>query len=277
MAKYEYDRYSLEENLLRKILIRVDYTGVTTIDSWIEKIKVDFIKDYFDRYIKHLNNNAKIDLSNLGDISKSLSIPVTEIVREPIHTFTESKFEDREDKMQLDITSFYTTVSIDCIKYKNIDIYIEFLVKLLTSLLESDTYIQIKRIGIRKIGGTEFDSKDAIYDVFEEDQFFCKLIDNCDKIKIANREYTDRFIRENPDVKINYTRLFRAVNIKGENKIQVILDMDGYIDEYIISKNNYQFPRDLKPSLTDNINNYLFELFKNSVQENYLKKHGHIG
>ena len=89
MAKYEYDRYSLEENLLRKILIRVDYTGVTTIDSWIEKIKVDFIKDYFDRYIKHLNNNAKIDLSNLGDISKSLSIPVTEIVREPIHTFTE--------------------------------------------------------------------------------------------------------------------------------------------------------------------------------------------
>ena len=53
--------------------------------------------------------------------------------------------------------------------------------------------------------------------------------------------------------------------------------MDGYIDEYIISKNNYQFPRDLKPSLTDNINNYLFELFKNSVQENYLKKHGHIG
>ena len=124
MAKYEYDRYSLEENLLRKILIRVDYTGVTTIDSWIEKIKVDFIKDYFDRYIKHLNNNAKIDLSNLGDISKSLSIPVTEIVREPIHTFTESKFEDREDKMQLDITSFYTTVSIDCIKYKNIYIYI---------------------------------------------------------------------------------------------------------------------------------------------------------
>lgn len=276
MAKSDYDRYSLKENLLRKILIRIDYTGVTTIDGWIESIKTNFIKDYFDRYIKHLNNNAKIDLSNMGDISKSLAIPITEIVREPIHTFTESKFANREDKVQLDITSFYTTVSIDCIHYQNIDAYIDFIVELLTSLLKSDTYIQIKRIGIRKIGGTEFNSKAVINDVFEEEQFFCKLVDDSD-IEMVNREYTDRFVRKNPDVKINYTRLCRAINIKGENKIQVILDMDGYVDERIILKNDYQYPRDLKDVFTININGYLFELFKNSVREKYLKEHGHIG
>ncbi|MEH2873904.1 hypothetical protein AAH030_12445 [Phocaeicola vulgatus] len=276
MAKSEYDRYSLKENLLRKILIRIDYTGVTTIDNWIESIKTGFVKKHFDRYIRHLNNNARVDLSKLGDISKSLSIPITEIVREPIHTFTESKFIEREDKVQLDITSFYTIISIDCINYKNIDLYLDFTKNLITSLLESDTYIQIKRVGIRKIGGTEFNNREDIYKVYEENQFLCKLIDD-HNIEIANREYTDRFLKKNPDVKINYSRLCRAISIQGETKIQVILDIDGYVDDSIILKNNYQFPKDLHDVLSININNYLFELFKKSVQEEYLKKHGHIG
>lgn len=276
MAKSKYDRYSLKENLLRKILIRIDYTGVTTIDNWIESIKTDFVKKYFDRYIRRLHNNARVDLSNLGDISKSLSIPISEIVREPIHTFTESKFAEREDKVQLDITSFYTIISIDCINYKNIDLYLTFTEELINNLLNSDTYIQIKRIGIRKIGGTEFNNREEIYKVYEENQFLCQLIDDHD-IEIANREYTDRFLKKNPDVKINYSRLCRSVNIQGETKMQVILDIDGYIDDSIISKNGYQFPKDLHNVLSVNINDYLFELFKKSVQEEYLKKYGHIG
>lgn len=276
MAKSKYDRYSLKENLLRKILIRIDYTGVTTIDNWIESIKTDFVKKYFDRYIRRLHNNARVDLSNLGDISKSLSIPISEIVREPIHTFTESKFAEREDKVQLDITSFYTIISIDCINYKNIDLYLTFTENLINNLLNSDTYIQIKRIGIRKIGGTEFNNREEIYKVYEENQFLCQLIDDHD-IEIANREYTDRFLKKNPDVKINYSRLCRSVNIQGETKMQVILDIDGYIDDSIISKNGYQFPKDLHNVLSVNINDYLFELFKKSVQEEYLKKYGHIG
>jgi len=276
MAKSKYDRYSLKENLLRKILIRIDYTGVTTIDNWIESIKTDFVKKYFDRYIRRLHNNARVDLSNLGDISKSLSIPISEIVREPIHTFTESKFAEREDKVQLDITSFYTIISIDCINYKNIDLYLTFTENLINNLLNSDTCIQIKRIGIRKIGGTEFNNREEIYKVYEENQFLCQLIDDHD-IEIANREYTDRFLKKNPDVKINYSRLCRSVNIQGETKMQVILDIDGYIDDSIISKNGYQFPKDLHNVLSVNINDYLFELFKKSVQEEYLKKYGHIG
>lgn len=276
MAKSIFNRYCLEENLLRKVLIRIDYSGVTNIDNWIESIKIDFIKNYFNRYSKHLNNNAKIDLSNLGDISKSLSIPVSEIIREPVHTFIDSKFNGRTDKVRLDITAFYTTLSIDCFNYKNIDVYIDFIEKLISHLLSSDSYIQIKRIGIRKIGGDEFEDVESVYNVFEKEQFLCKLIDSSSDINVINREYTDRFLNKEQDVKINYTRLCRSVLVGDSCKIQVILDMDGYIDEGIIQKNGYEYPRDLKKSLSDNINDYLFELFKNSVQETYLLKHGHI-
>lgn len=274
MPKSKYNRYSLEENQLKKVLIRIDYSGVTTIEKWIEEIKFSFIKDYFGKYFKRIQNNAKIDLSRIEDISQSLSIPVSDIIKEPVHTFTDSKFKEREDRVQLDITGFYLALTIDCEKYKNIDLYVEFISALMKRLLDSDSYIQIKRIGIRKIGGTEFNSTDEIDDIYEKESVFCKLIDKTD-VKIADREYTDRFLK-GKDVKINYTRLCRWIKVSGNEKFQVILDMDGYIDEYLIEQNSYQFPQDIEEVMKNKINNYLFELFKDSVTVKYLENHGHI-
>ena len=275
MPKSQYDRYSLKENQLKKILIRVDYSGVTTIDNWIESIKADFTKPYFDRYVKRIRNNATMDFSNLEEIARTLSIPISEIIKEPIHTFSDSKFKDQEDKVVLDITSLYSALSIECIHYKCINPYIEFVSKLIENLLASDSYIQIKRIGIRKIGGCEFEDMNTVYNVYEKDVVFCNLIDEAD-IEMANREYTDRFFKKEEQIKVNYTRLCRNIKIKGTDKTQVILDMDGYVDEELINQNSYQFPRDIHTVLFDKINNYLFELFKSSVTLNYLERHGHI-
>lgn len=275
MPKSQYDRYSLTENQLKKILIRVDYSGVTTIDNWIESIKADFTKQYFDRYIKRIRNNATMDFSNLEEISRTLSVPISEIVKEPIHTFSDSKFENLEDKVTLDITSLSLALSIECVHYQCIDPYIKFISELIKNLLASDSYIQIKRIGVRKIGGCEFEDMDSVYNVYEKNVVFCNLIDEAD-IEMANREYTDRFLKKEEQIKVNYTRLCRNIKVKGTDKIQVILDMDGYVDEELINQNGYQFPKDIRTVLFDKINNYLFELFKNSVTFDYLERHGHI-
>ena len=127
MPKSDYDRYSLQENQLKKILIRVDYSGVTQIENWVENIKTSFIKNIFGNYFKRINNNATLDLSNLTEIAKKQSIPISEIIKEPVHTFTESKFSDREDIVTLDITSLYFILSIECVRYKSIDPYIELI------------------------------------------------------------------------------------------------------------------------------------------------------
>lgn len=275
MPKSDYDRYSLQENQLKKILIRVDYSGVTQIENWVENIKTSFIKNIFGNYFKRINNNATLDLSNLTEIAKKQSIPISEIIKEPVHTFTESKFSDREDIITLDITSLYFILSIECVRYKSIDPYIELISQLIENLLSSDSFIQIKRIGIRKIGGHEFDTLEEVYQVYEKDIVFCNLIEN-DDINMINREYTDRFFKTKEQIKINYSRLCRNIKIKDKNKIQVILDMDGYIDDFIITKNNYKFPEETKNILADKINNYLFELFKSSVTLKYLEHYGKI-
>ena len=32
-------RHSMKHNLLRNVLIRLDYTGITNIDNWVEKFQ----------------------------------------------------------------------------------------------------------------------------------------------------------------------------------------------------------------------------------------------
>lgn len=40
-AKGQYDRYALKKNILSKVLIRIDYDGVTNIGNWIDQFAGD--------------------------------------------------------------------------------------------------------------------------------------------------------------------------------------------------------------------------------------------
>lgn len=266
MSKANYNRNCLTENLLRKVLLRVDYAGVTDIIPWIDSIKKDFTIKYFGNYSRVQNNNINITITNPNEVA-----PVSEMTKELIHRFSDSKFKGLKDSVQLDISNFYTTLLIDCKEYQNIDPYVDFLVDLLSLLLEYDSYIKIKRIGIRKWSGDIFPTEQEIFKVYEK-----KILNQYEYqgISMISQTYTDQFFRQSPDVKINNTRLYGKIVMDQQEQVQVLLDMDGYVDEQIINKNQYDFPRQLKDILMGNINDYLFELFKDSVQETYLHKHG---
>ena len=52
MSKNGYTRYSMRENMLKKVLIRIDYDGVTDIDKWIEQItrhEMTEVNGFFDK------------------------------------------------------------------------------------------------------------------------------------------------------------------------------------------------------------------------------------
>lgn len=124
-------RYSLNKNLLKSVLVRVDYTGVTGVDRWVDENKV-FMYNAFDEYNRGVNNNARLDLSNMEEVAKTLSIPVSEIKKETQHIYTSCKLKhaDEEqvtDNVKMIVTSYYMTFYVVCKGYKNIDAYLAFL------------------------------------------------------------------------------------------------------------------------------------------------------
>lgn len=80
-------RHSLKHNLLKNVLIRLDYTGITNIDNWVEKFQ-PIMKGWFSIYSRGVQNNMKANLTSIEDIAENLSIPIDEIRKETIHEFT---------------------------------------------------------------------------------------------------------------------------------------------------------------------------------------------
>lgn len=279
MAK-NFSRYTMRANMLRKVLIRIDYDGVTDINEWIKLFKEnDELSSYFQKYTKGVQNQATISLSNMKEIAESRSIPLSTFQSEPLHRFSDAVFKDedgiqRDDKIVMDVTSLFLTFSIDCVNYKNMDVYISFLNNYIKAFLENDKYIVIQRIGVRKLGGDVFRSFEDCSGTFES-SVFAPLDVAILKGRLIDREYVDRIIKNDETVKVNFARRCRAIKTDdGETVYQALLDIDGYVDKGLIEKNNYRFPNDFENVVKTKINDYLFELYKSSVTEQYLKDNG---
>lgn len=51
-AKCKIDRYALKRNILSKVLIRIDYDGVTNIGNWIDQFAGDReLSEPFNNYL----------------------------------------------------------------------------------------------------------------------------------------------------------------------------------------------------------------------------------
>ena len=279
MAK-NFSRYTMRANMLRKVLIRIDYDGVTNIDDWIKLFKENGkLSSCFQKYNKGVQNQATVTLSNMEEIAASRSIPLSTFQSEPLHRFSDAVFKDedgtqREDKIVMDVSSLFLTFSIDCVNYKNMDVYISFLSNYIKAFLENDKYIVIQRIGVRKLGGDVFKSLEEFSETFENSVFATPNVANLDG-QLMDREYVDRIIKNDSSVKVNFIRRCRALNThEGDTIYQALLDIDGYVDRVVIEMNKYKFPDDFESVVKSKINDYLFELYKLSVTEQYLKDNG---
>lgn len=208
MEKVDLDlRYSLNKNLLKSVLVRVDYTGVTGVERWVDANR-DFMYTAFEEYNRGVNNNARLDLSNMEEVAKTLSIPVSEIKKETQHIYTSCKLKHSEtepvtDNVKMIVTSYFMTFYVVCNGYKNIDVYLSFLTDFFKRFATISEYMKIRRIGIRKIGGKPFDSVEQAQRVYKPEFFFGNNI--TDAFRVIQRDYKDCYILPDESMKVNYT------------------------------------------------------------------------
>ncbi len=123
MSKESYTRETQRANFLKRVIIRIDYTGVVTASNFVESIKGAFIKNYFDSFYKRFIGQAKLNFSDLGSIAKTLMIPVQDLKNEPLYVFSASPFRGTKDIVTMEISAYYTALDINCKEYQSIDPY----------------------------------------------------------------------------------------------------------------------------------------------------------
>lgn len=259
-------RHSMKHNLLRNVLIRLDYTGITNIDNWVEKFQ-PVMKDWFSIYSRGVQNNMKANLTSIEDIAENLSIPIDEIRKETIHEFTGWLKDD--NNVTMSISPYFMTINIRCINYTLIDAFLDLTSLFLKDMYKNNPYFNIHRIGIRKVNGKAFDTMKEVLAIYRKELFFGAEVDEEESLPIG-REYTYRYVLKDFSLKVNYSRQYRLYNsIQGLQKHQVLLDIDTYIDKSCIDKNKYNLIED-SDKILKTINERQFKIFMESVQESYI-------
>lgn len=265
-SKEQYTRENIVSDMLKSVIIRFDFSGATNIKKYIDVLKrYEWVRNAFKTFIPIERRN--ITFSFNSNIANSGSLPNPSQDTDTIFRFSNCMIEENSQAI-LDIDEESICLHIDCRgDYHGSQSYTNFMATLLSSLIEFDTYITIKRIGIRKIDSQICNGIDGLTQYFDSD---ISLLHNIDKIgNFSNRIFTDIVNVGN----CTYNHIQRIDNVSGDCKqLRVIIDTDGY---FIPEKHPGLLDsiEDLSSFLYKDMQNPMFIMFRNCVTHDYLSKH----
>jgi|MucameStandDraft_1065616.scaffolds.fasta_scaffold00809_11 hypothetical protein len=265
MPKSKFDRYSLKHNLLKRVAIRIDFDGLTNLDALIQRLKRHELAEIFGSY-------RKLVMPVGGQFSDDDSIDG------PTHVFYD--YLKTKDKVELTLSLSRITIQIGCVEYGNIDSYLVLMEQVAKAILMSDAYVEITKIGIRKIAAFENPSPIKVFNIFEKDMFMSDKILKMRKkedIKGVRTKYEDTLLcLQKYPVMVSLKRLVRHLfdPVERTHQLQAILDIEGSIDGSDIKDAGSTVSIEDIFSAMQVINDELFEMFKTSVTLKYLNAHG---
>lgn len=258
----EYTRENISSPMLKTVIIRFDYAGGTNILQFVNEIKQqDFIKNAFGALQRIDTPQLSITL-NACDIETG-SLPFAEKQKSTIYRFYECKYDEGLNVI-LDVSAESVCLAIDCRKnYQGSGQYTELMGKLISKLKDLDSFISVRRIGIRKIDAQVLEEGEKISDYFNENY-------------IASRSWYS-----SPKDRVNYADFFtigrvgfnvvQHISHNSEGKTQAIFDVDSFIvNEEINSLISNE--KQLIDFMNNEMQDKMFELFVSCASKQYLEK-----
>ena len=265
MSKNDYTRSNFRSSLLKQIIIRIDYSGLTDLNGFVRQLKsTDWLQTLFTGYRLLKTNNINFEI-NPETVEKKL-VPIEINEAENIHRFNDCSIQPLQE-VTMDISQNFICLTIKCNNnYDTIDAYIKSVKQTVEALQDYDSYINLNRIAIRKVNGKDFSSIESVYQTFEVMKYLEKNI--IQDVNPKKKRYTDSFLSKESNLKVNFTRALKCFKDDNGDVIRFVLDIDCYADSFTLSDEKVVDAG----NVLVNINEELFKLFKASVTENFLSE-----
>ncbi|WP_304645439.1 TIGR04255 family protein [uncultured Dubosiella sp.] len=260
------ERGDLKHSLVKQIIFRSDYEGV--IDKDIEDVIAQIRKFIYDNGFTEFEESNEIETNiqfNPDMVNgEQQSIPVNRI----IYRFTKNQFEE------IVLSKNYLVLTINIVdSYESFDNYMELMVFIINALTKTTDYFKILRIGLRKVNICLINDLDNINKVFSTKAYSLTDWLGSDNFEyIGNNNVTNLI---NDIYNINYVRnILRGAMVENDVEMvafQLIVDIDIFIENIVTLKQICQNKNNIHKSLTE-MNDIIFELFTDSLQNNFLKQ-----
>jgi uncharacterized protein (TIGR04255 family) len=270
MCKENFTRETQKTNNLKQVIIRIDYAGMASAERVVNKLSKELKEKFFTSMNRTMLSQAKLNFSNAAEIARTLSIPIEELKNIPLFEFNVSPFVGTKDTVKLEVCNLYTALTVNTQEYGGVKPYRDFFTWFVGNLYAIEPFLSIKRLGIRKKSGDPYGSIEEINHIYEPKYYFGETIDHGNGM--IRREYQDCFWNDEKNIKVNYNRGIRTVRLATEGiGMQVVLDIDVYVDDGIIEKEKYDFKEHFE-QIFNRLNDYQYDLYKRAVTAEYLDK-----
>lgn len=266
--KNRIEREQLKANTLSRVILRLDFTRVLDIRNFIEKVQKDLAPKNF---------KYKEDL--LGEIEFSFNDPdpaANEVIlKKSINKEVVYRFCKESTKTTISISRFFISCEILCNTKYCFTEYIELFCLLVGQLQTQFEFLEIVRVGLRKVNIVLCKDLDNVFECFEP-TYYSTYSTSIRDASFLKKNNTDCFIKDG--IGFNLIRILEAgiatqtdktTNITTEFPVvQVVLDIDGYLKDELLPDKPFK-EGSLKETI-EKINYCIFNMFREHITLTFL-------
>ncbi|MBO7552543.1 MAG: TIGR04255 family protein [Bacteroidaceae bacterium] len=224
----QYTRDNISSQMLKTAIIRIDFTGLTNVRSFVNRIKSSVkLQEAFGKMVMIPKQNMSVSFRP-KDIEEG-QLPFTETQKSILFRFHECKMEG-DSNVTLDIEPESITLAIDCQKnYKGSRDYSYFMGWIIDELLAFDQYVTIIRLGVRKIDVQVLEAGEPIEKYFNE-RF---VVTQSWKSWPPKTKSILTELLEIDNISFNVTQYIDRIN---DGRERLIYDVDAFLNGNILEK-----------------------------------------
>jgi uncharacterized protein (TIGR04255 family) len=253
-------RQKLNRPLLKRIIVRFDYSSIADMQKVLNKM-VNYLKPPKGIF----NNFDQMVLTNDTTQEDGTTIQGKDKITQVVYRFSECSIKPKQDVI-LDFARNNLCLDIHCNEqYEKIDEYLEMMSKLMSYIIRNEDFVQLNRIGLRKIDGVDgIDAKEAD-STFE---YFSQRLNWSKKDQMLSQQYTDQMLCNDLPAFVIYNRIVRYN--PESNNLRFTLDIDCYKESSQIERRPQ---KEWLDSALKAMNDKLFLLFKMGIKLEYFNKY----
>lgn len=262
-------RDDLKKNIMKNVSFLLEYDGAVGVESFISK-NVNFFSCYFKESFSEQEQKIIVRLPNQKKISRSKQEGIVQVYWGFING------ENIEEDVQLIIGKTNVNFEIGCKNYNKIDVYLNFIIKLIFLFKETDPFFQLKNFVINKKSFETYPSLDLVFGDFNRDILYPE--------KFSNSSFDTRIIREFQTIDykkdeesflLYYNRgIEKGETISSDETVPVYrayLDFSGILNEKKIQELNWKDEKSITQTL-ESLNNALFDIFVLTMTKEFFEK-----
>lgn len=267
MAKSKFKRSNVKSQILKKVIIRVDFEGLTDIVGCVNTLK-PIMNDKFRKFSPINKSNFNIKLNH----PKSQSPVDVDMEQKTLYQFSDSAIGKSEANFMFGPDFAY--IEIKCSNdYEGCNEYIKLMANIIDDIVHFDAYISIKRLGLRKVDVVHFDTLEQLNQSVE-----CPIWENYAKRPVfrpLKTEDSDLLYQKDVHTIFNIRRTTQLVRVQDQEMLQYILDIDAYKECSFIRLDDLSTVENIEKMISEQMNEPMFDYFIGTFTEKYLETFYH--